>query len=264
MMPHVDERSVADFYDEPGMQWSLRNVGPHLHPGGEEATAALAARAAAAGLARGGLIVDVASALGAPARFIARRFTTRVVCIDMDPRMHTAASAANRQEALARVVQPSSPGRSSSRSPTPRCDGAWSQDALCHMDKEAVLSEVARVLKDGALFAFTDFIARRSITADDLAALRREWAFPSLFTVPRYVSALDSLGFEVLLAEDRTAAVAELRTRPSADDEQWWRDFATRWGEAEANARRATGALWQKLLERGSAGYAMFIARKTS
>ena len=43
----MDSRSVADFYDEPGMQWSLRSVGSHLHPGSEEATVVEAKRTAA-------------------------------------------------------------------------------------------------------------------------------------------------------------------------------------------------------------------------
>ena len=90
------DTSVAEFYNEPGMQWSLRSVGTHLHPGGEEATVALAERAAAAGFAASGIVLEVASALGGPARFIARRFASTVVCVDMDRRMHRAAMAANR------------------------------------------------------------------------------------------------------------------------------------------------------------------------
>lgn len=262
MIAVVADQTVAEFYDDPGMQWSLRNVGPHLHPGSEEATVALAVRAAAAGMVQGGTIVEVASALGAPARFVARRFGSTVVCIDMDPRMHAAATMAARQEGLQRLVRPVLARTERLPLATASCDGAWSQDALCHMDKSPVLGEVARVIKGGGVFAFTDFIARPSMTEADLEMLRQLWAFPSLFTIPRYVAELDACGFEVLLAEDRTGALLADRTRGQTDDELWWRDFRERWGASEVQRRIEAGQAWQSLLQNGRAGYGMFIARR--
>ncbi len=262
MMANVADRSVGEFYDEPGMKWSLRSVGRHLHPGSEEATVNLAARADAAGFAHGGVIVEIASALGAPARFVARRFASRVVCVDMDRRMHTAAMAANRDQGMDRLVQPVLARAERLPLANVSCDGAWSQDALCHMDKAAVLAEVGRVLKPGSVLAFTDFIARPSITEHDLAGLKRLWAFPSLFTVPTYVSQLDRLGFEVMLAEDRTTAIAAQRRGGLPDDDLWWNDFVQKWGAAQANARLEAGQAWQSLLLAGRTGHATFIARK--
>jgi hypothetical protein len=130
------------------------------------------------------------------------------------------------------------------------------------MDKPPVLAEVARVLKPGAIFAFTDFVARRSATPEDLDTLHRLWAFPSLFTVAHYVQVLDSLGFEVLLAEDRTAALLATRGGGLADDAAWWAEFGARWGQAELEARLEAGRVWQDLLRAGRTGYGMFIARR--
>lgn len=256
------DRTVGEFYNEPGMAWSLRATGAHLHPGGEEATVALGARAAHYGFASGGRVVDIASALGAPARYLARRFVTTVICIDMDRRMHAAAQQVTRREGLGLVVQPI-------RARTERlpladacCDGAWSEDALCHMDKEPVLAEVARVLRPGAVFAFTDFIARPGLTTQDLDDLRHSWAFPSLFTLPRYVAALDGLGFDILLAEDRTEALVRDRSLQLVDQELWWVQFAERWGETEASERREVGLAWWRTVQAGRAGYGMFVARR--
>ncbi len=257
-----DIRPVGDFYDEPGMEWSLRSVGPHLHPGSEEATVALVQAASEHGMATGGVMLEVASALGAPARVIARRFGCRVVCIDMDPRMHRAAREGIRREGLARVVHPVLARTERLPLAQGSCDGAWSQDALCHMDKEAVLAEVARVVRPGGVLAFTDFVARPRITEDDLAMLRRLWAFPSLFTIARYVAVLDALGFDVLRAEDRTHADYITRASGRVDDELWWYDFTQRWGEETANARIEAGRAWQGLLNAGRAGYALFVARR--
>jgi SAM-dependent methyltransferase len=258
------DRSVGDFYDEPGMEWSLRSVGTHLHPGAEEATVALAQRAASYGFPEGGVVLEVASALGAPARFLARRFGSLVVCLDMDRRMHAAAVEGHRAEGLSRLVRPilarteQMPLRDNS------CDGAWSQDALCHMDKAPVLREVARVLKPGGIFAFTDFVARTALSADELERMRQTWAFPSLFTLAEYIASLHGFGLEILLAEDRTSAI--LRDRPARrpDDEDWWRGFVARWGNEEAQIRLEAGRVWQGLLQTGRAGYGMVIVRKAT
>lgn len=259
----MTNRTVSEFYDEPGMEWSLRNVGTHLHPGGEEATVVLATRAASFGFCQGGgAIVEVASALGAPARFVARRFACYVVCVDMDRRMHRSARQANTAEGLHRMVWPVLARTERLPLQDASMDGAWSQDALCHMDKPAVVGEVGRVLKPGAVFAFTDFVARDGITSEDLEALRRTWAFPSLFELDRYRETLRSAGMEVLLEEDRTADALAGRPQRRPDDDEWWSAFATRWGEHEATARMDAGRLWQALLQSGRAGYGLFVARK--
>ena len=257
-----DIRPVGDFYDEPGMEWSLRSVGPHLHPGSEEATVALVQAASAHGMATGGVMLEVASALGAPARLIARRFGCRVVCVDMDRRMHVAAREGIRREGLVRAVHPVVARTERLPLADGTCDGAWSQDALCHMEKETVLAEVARVVRPGGVLAFTDFVARPGITEDDLTMLRRLWAFPSLFTIARYVAVLDGLGFEVLRAEDRMGADYMVRAGGRVDDELWWYDFTQRWGEEVANARIEAGRAWQGLLQQGRAGYGLFVARR--
>ena len=88
------DRTVFEIYDEPGMEWWLRVSGPHLHGGAEAATIALAQRAGPLGLGSG-RVVEIASALGAPSRVLARTFGCEVVCIDMDARMHRAARCAS-------------------------------------------------------------------------------------------------------------------------------------------------------------------------
>jgi ubiquinone/menaquinone biosynthesis C-methylase UbiE len=258
----VAERTVAEFYSEPGMEWSLRSVGTHLHPGGEEATVALADRAQAIGFPRGGVVLEVASALGGPARFLARRFGSRLVCVDMDRQMHLAATRANRAEGLGRVVQAVLARTERLPLRDASVDAAWSQDALCHMEKAKVLTEVARVLKPGSVFAFTDFVARGRLTADDLQALKQTWAFPSLFRLEEYVAALSAIGFDVEFVEDRTVAVLSDRPQRRPDDEAWWRAFTERWGADEARTRADASRLWQSLLVAGRAGYGMVLARK--
>ncbi|MBI5947593.1 MAG: methyltransferase domain-containing protein [Chloroflexi bacterium] len=262
-MPSPDSlRDPRDVYDGPGMAWSLRSVGAHLHPGSESATVALADRAAAHGFAAGGRVLEMASALGAPARFLARRFAATVVCVDMDRRMHAAAVVGHRSEGLGLRCQPVL-GRTE-RLPLAggSMDAAWSQDALCHMDKPAVVAEVARVLKPGAIFAFSDWIAMSGFTAGDRDSLSRLWGFPSLLRIPEYVALLDGAGFEVLLAEDRTRALLGARLPAAADQELWLESFAARFGKDAVARQREPSETWAAMIEGGRSGYGMFVARR--
>ena len=255
-------RDVADFYDEPGVQWMLREAGTHLHPGREDATVALAARAEAFGFPGGGRVLELASALAGPARYLARRFGARILCIDGNPRMHAAALTSLRYEGLALRVNlllarterlPLGPAT---------CDGAWSQDALCHMDKPAVVAEAARVLRPGSVFAFTDWIARGVLTADQRSELARLWGFPSVLRLADYVALLDSAGFEVLVAEDRTPAISAPQYPRPDDQARWEQAFAARYGEAELTRQQTPNRYWRELVGAGHTGYGLFIARR--
>ena len=256
-------RGVLGFYASPALEWQLRMVGPHLHPGSELATVALAVRAAHYGFAEGGLVVDLASALGGPARLVARRFAATVVCVDLNPAMQDALTRAAAAEGLSRRCLPVLARCERLPFADASCDAAWSQDAICHMDKETVSAEVARVLKPGAVFAFTDFIARSGLTGDDAQALARYWAFPSLLRLDEYTRLLGRCGFEVLLAEDRTRAVAAQTSRTIPSDQlQWVADYSARYGEAEAQRQVSILSQWADLVRAERAGYGMLIARR--
>jgi len=256
-------REASDVYATPAVEWQTRLFGTHLHPGAEEATVALAERAARYGLREGGLLLDLASALGGPARFIARRFSATVICVDLSRRMQSALVSAAKAEGLARSCLPVLARTEHLPFTSASCGGAWSQDALCHMDKPAALAEVARVLQPTAVFAFTDFIARSGLTSDDSETLAREWGFRSLLRLVEYTALLDQHGFEVLLAEDRTCAVAAQRSRATPGDQREWEvDFAARHGEAEAQRLEAISWIWLNLLRAERAGYGMFVCRR--
>jgi hypothetical protein len=131
------------------------------------------------------------------------------------------------------------------------------------MEKATVLAEVARVLLPGAVFAFTDFIASSGLISEDRDTLAREWGFRSLLQIPEYTALLDQHGFEVLLAENRTRAVAAQHSRATPSDQQEWElDFRARHEEAEAHRLRAITEIWLNLLRTERAGYGMFVCRR--
>lgn len=255
-------RDVHDFYDGPQMEWALRSVGPHLHPGSEDATVALAARASLYIPPARALIVDIGSALGGPARYLARRFAATVICVDGDVRMHERAVTVARREGLDLRTFPVLARTERIPLRSGAADVAWSQDAICHMDKGAVVAEVARVLKPGGHFVFSDWIAKRGFSDDDAAALRELWAFPSLWTLEQYSEALKGNGFELLVAEDPTGSLPAAPPEEPADQGAWEARFAGRWGEAELERQRAPLRAWRRMLREGRTGFGAFVARK--
>lgn len=256
-------RDVADFYDEPGLRWMPRQTGTHIHPGSEDATTALAARAELYGFPVGGAIVDLATAVGGPARYLARRFAATVLCIDGDRRMHMAARTIASAEGVA--LRTALLVARTERLPLAAgsCNAAWSQDSLCHMDKPAVVAEVARVLRPGALFAFTDWIARAPLTANEQDTLARLWGFPAVLRVAEYVRLLDAAGFEMLVAEDRTPTVVARPGQPPVDQDVWEQGFAAQYGAAEIARQQAPLQAWRTLVATGRTGFGLFIARRS-
>lgn len=254
-------RPVPDIYDAPWLAWTVRGAGMHLHPGRELATAYLVDRAAHYGLRPGGRILEIASALGGPARMIARHFAADVVCVDMNGTMQRELLRLSREEGLIRRLHPL-------RARTERLplrdgsfDGAWSQDAMCHMDERAVVPEVWRTLRPGGIFAFSDWMTISPLEPEDWLQLSQHWGFPSLPTLAEYVSLLAEQGFDLLLAEDRTRALRNAPAVPS-DQEAFEHDFVERWGKAELKRQKAPGELWQRLVKEGKMTFGAVIARK--
>ena len=252
---------VLDLYGEATIAGCLRWTGTHNVPGGIVSTVALAERAAQYGFAARGCVVDIGHSTGAPGRFVARRFGAMVIGIDVNPFEEYLAQRAAIEEGLARRCVPILAAAEQLPLADSRADGAWSQDAMCHMDKRRVVAEVARVLRPGAIFAFTDWIDRGGLTVEDNTELDELLAMPELFSIPSYVEVLDRCGFSVRYLEDRTVALHEAR-EVGWDEAQWWQSYVDRFGEqAEAWSRRLKR--WDELITQQRAGHVLVIARRT-
>jgi len=88
-------------------------------------------------------------------------------------------------------------------------DTVWSQDAILHApDRKAVLDEVARVLKPGGVFIFTD--PMQATDLQDASALRPIYDrihLPDLASFGFYRDELGKRGFEEVLIEDRSEEI---------------------------------------------------------
>lgn len=81
-------------------------------------------------------------------------------------------------------------------------DGAFSIEALCHTpDKGRAYAQIARVLKDGAVFVGTDWFSADGISAPDYARwiepACQALALPHLISLDELRTSLEAVGFEV-------------------------------------------------------------------
>jgi SAM-dependent methyltransferase len=253
-------RRVLDLYSEATIVGSLRWTGTDNVPGGVVSTVALAERAAQHGFCTEGRVVDVGHSTGSPARFVARRFAATVFGVDINLYETRIARKAAVREGLSRRCV----GVLSAAEELPFADGsfdgAWSQDAMCHMDKRRVVAEVGRILRSGAVFAFTDWIDRGGLTADEAAEIDDLLAMPELFDTATYVEVLDSSGFAIRYVEDRTAVVwGSVVAGP--DESDWWEEYVARYGDAAQVWRRRIRR-WDELVGEGHAGHVAVIAER--
>jgi len=223
LRPGPTQDSVVDFYDrhpineaqvlESARSRSGRAGGPLApedlwawdqdHYGGLQAVEALARRAA---ITPGMTVLDVCAGLGGPARFLAHRFGVRVTAVDLT---HSRCAAGARLTALVRLAPRVHLLRADAQVLPFRArafDAAVSQEGLLHVpDKAAFLGECARVLKPGGRLAFSDWVARPRLEANERQRLEAWMAAVTLQSIAGYRALLARTGFGAVEAEDLSA-----------------------------------------------------------
>lgn len=116
-------------------------------------------------LGAGTRVIDLGSGYGGSARYLAAEFGCQVTCLNLSEVENTRNREANRQAGLDHLIDVLDGSFEDIPVPDKDFDVVWSQDAMLHSgDRVRVLEEVARVLRTGGDFVFTDPMA--SDTAD--------------------------------------------------------------------------------------------------
>lgn len=198
----VGIENVMEVYAGPGaILWEML-MGEEIHVGGAGETDILARKA---GITASTTVLDVCSALGGPARHMARTIGCAVTGLDATPKMHDEAVRRTKEAGLdgrASFVLGNAldiPYRASS------FDVVWGQDAWCYItDKERLVRECARVVRPGGTVAFTDWIETGSMSDELWTALHAFMAFPYMETLDGYARLAEAAGLRVVEQEDLT------------------------------------------------------------
>lgn len=200
-------KDVQEVYDGPGgLLWEAV-MSEQIHSGAERTTDELAA---AVGLKPGMHVLDVASALGAPARHIAKKYGVKVTGLDMTKTMLDKAVQRTKEAGLDDKVTFVEGNAMDLPFKANTFDVVWGQEAWCYVtNKDVLAAEAFRVLKPGGKLGFTDWVITGKVEEDLLAKLYETMAFPYMETFRGWQEVLKKAGFRMLDAQDQTEDYAK-------------------------------------------------------
>lgn len=184
-----------------GDLWELI-MGQQIHIGGFNSSLALAEKA---GIGKGMKGVDLCCCNGAGMRFLVRVRevaamqgvdATRTVIKRGRQRCKAEGFGDRIRFKLADVCQSGLPGA--------QADFVWGEDAWCYVvDKAKLISEAARLVKQGGVIAFTDWLeGPAELSASEAERYLKFMKFPNILDLQGYAGLLKANGCEVVVAED--------------------------------------------------------------
>jgi len=108
-------------------------------------------------LHQGQQVLDIGSGYGGAARYLAETFGCSVTALNLSEKENERARLLNAERGLADKITVVDGSFENIPADDNQFDVVWSQDAILHSgNRDQVIAEVARVLKPGGLFVFTD------------------------------------------------------------------------------------------------------------
>ncbi len=203
----VGIENVNEVYDGPGgILWEML-MGEEIHVGGTAETDILAHKA---GINAQSHVLDVCSALGGPARYLAQKYGCTISGLDATQRMHAEAIRRTAEAGLSDQIQYKLGNALDMPFRSEQFDVVWGQDAWCYItDKKRLIEECARVAKPGGLIAFTDWLETGPMSAEERRALLTFMVFPYMETLDGYAALAQSAGLTIVEKEDLSPDYAE-------------------------------------------------------
>ena len=195
---------VSAVYAGPGGKlWELL-MGEQIHIGGEKQTEMLARKAGIDNLGPSRVLLDVCSALGGPARYLAEKYGIQVVGLDITPEMVEEAKKRTEGKPYANKIEYRLGSALDIPAHSNAFDVVWGQDAWCYIrDKPRLIQEVTRVLKLGGTLAFTDWIwGTEKPTAEEADFLMKFMVFPDLQTLSGYAKLIKKNNLKLIEKEE--------------------------------------------------------------
>jgi len=210
---YYDSEEADSFYAE---IWGGEDIHIGVYRTPDEPVAAASARTVETmadcleGLTADDHVLDIGAGYGGAGRALAQRYGCRVDCLNLSEVQNDRNRVLNREAGLEDRVQVLHANFESVPAPDACYDAVWSQDAILHSGaRERVLSEVARVLKPGGRFVFTDPMQTDDCPPDVLQPVLDRIHLDSLASPAFYRKNLASLGFDEVGFEEMTI---QLRT----------------------------------------------------
>ncbi|UWX57163.1 methyltransferase domain-containing protein [Chlorobaculum sp. MV4-Y] len=253
--------NVSEVYDGAGgILWEML-MGEQIHVGAESETDVLANKA---GVTEQTHLLDVCSALGGPARYLARNYGCRVTGLDATRRMDEEANRRTKAEGLSDKINYVLGNALDMPFPAGTFDVVWGQDAWCYItDKQRLIEECARVLKPGGVLAFTDWLESGPMTEEEVMALNTFMVFPYMETLDGYAALTEQAGLTVVEKEDLTPDFATyVQGYLDMVQNDFRQAIIDNYGKEMYDAVEQGITLWRDASAAGKVGRGRLIARK--
>ncbi len=156
-------------------------------------------------LSKGSRILDIGSGYGGAARYLAKRFGCTVVALNLAEKENQRNRELSEAAGLGHLVDVVDGSFEAIPLEDSSVDAVWSQDAILHSGKrDQVIAEVARVLKPGGEFVFTDPMESGNCGRDDLAPVLARIHLDSLGSPEFYERTAKSKGLKFVAWEEKT------------------------------------------------------------
>nr|WP_017592179.1 methyltransferase domain-containing protein [Nocardiopsis potens] len=186
-------------------------------------------------------VIDIGSGYGGSARYLARTYGCRVTCLNLSEVENERNREANREAGLDHLIEVVDGSFEDIPFQDNAFDVAWSQDALLHSgDRPRVLEEVARVLRAGGHFVFTDPMAADDAPQQELRPILERLHLDTMGTPGFYDRETARLGMSKVGFDDLS--------------EQLPRHYGRVLEETEAREAELTGKISEAYLTRMKTG----------
>lgn len=153
----------------------------------------------------GARILDIGSGYGGAARYLAKRFGCKVVALNLSEKENARNREVSAAAGLGHLVEVVDGSFEDIPLEDASCDIVWSQDAILHSGRrERVIAEVARVLKPGGEFVFTDPMESGKCDAADLEPVLARIHLSTLGSPQFYERAAKANGLELVSWQEKT------------------------------------------------------------
>ena len=150
-------------------------------------------------------ILDIGSGYGGAARYLAQRFGCKVTALNLSEKENTRNRELTAEAGLSGLIDVVDGSFEEIPLADASVDIVWSQDAILHSGRRGqVIAEVARVLKPGGHFVFTDPMESGNCDRADLEAVLARIHLETLGSPKFYEQTARANGLEFVAWEDKT------------------------------------------------------------
>ncbi len=260
---NVTKESVARAYESNKFNLAMDES---LHPGGLELTARMAE---VAGISPDSRVLDISSGRGTTPRLFARRFGCSVAGVDLSYSSTLLAAQKARDEGLSRHLDFLASDAERLPFAHSSFDVIVSECSFSLLpDKEAGAREIARVLKPGGKFVFSDVILKFPLSAGLMNDLTFECCFSSAKTQDGYRQILAGAGLKEEYFEDHSKTLKKATYQVITGYGSlaaFWEQFGSA-GSADCpvvEGDPSSRKLWIRMFQEGKPGYGLFCFVKS-